>query len=107
MAKENLLVHMCHRWYGRDTRTLLGSVSLAKTVARTVIVSQHGIVILAEIDTILTPFSLSPTTDTMVDCLPTLFLAYCTLRDSDDAILTNDRVVPRPLASDPVPLLTD
>jgi hypothetical protein len=32
-------------------------------------------------DTILTPFSLSPMTDTAVDCLPALFLAYCTITD--------------------------
>jgi hypothetical protein len=58
-------------------------------------------------DTILTPFSLSPTTDMVVDCLPTLFLPYCTLADSDDALSIDDRVTPRPLVMDPVPLLTD
>jgi hypothetical protein len=38
----------CHRWYRRDTRTLLGSISLAKTVTRTVVVTQRWIVILAK-----------------------------------------------------------
>jgi hypothetical protein len=42
-----------------------------------------------------------------VDCLPTLFLAYCTLADSDDVLTANDQVAPRGLALDPVPLLTD
>jgi hypothetical protein len=41
-------------------------------------------------DTILTPFSLSPMTDTAVDSLPELFLAYCTLADSDDVMSDND-----------------
>jgi hypothetical protein len=41
-------------------------------------------------DTILTPFSLSPTTDTTVDSLPELFLAYCTLADSDDVMSDDD-----------------
>jgi hypothetical protein len=59
------------------------------------------------IDTILTPFSNSPTTDSAVDCLPTLFLAYCTLADSDDMLSIDDRVMPRASGSDPVPLLTD
>jgi hypothetical protein len=59
------------------------------------------------VDTILTPFSLSPTTDTAVDSLPTLFLAYCTLVDSDDMMSDNDRAVPQGLALNPVPLLTD
>jgi hypothetical protein len=58
-------------------------------------------------DTILTPFSLSPTTDTTVDSLPELFLAYCTLADSDDIMSDDDQVVPRGSDSDPVPLLTD
>jgi hypothetical protein len=58
-------------------------------------------------DMVLTPFSLSPMTDTAVDCLPALFLAYCTLCDSDDVIPTDNREVPWPLASDPIPLLTD
>jgi hypothetical protein len=58
-------------------------------------------------DTILTPFSLSPMTDTAVDSLPTLFLAYCTMADSDDVLSIDDRVAPRALALDPVPLLTD
>jgi hypothetical protein len=58
-------------------------------------------------DTILTPFSVSPMTDTVVDSLPTLFLAYCTLADSDDILSINDQVAPRGSASDPVPLLTD
>jgi hypothetical protein len=57
-------------------------------------------------DTILTPFSLSPMTDTAVDSLPELFLAYCTLADSDDIMSDDDRVVPRGSGSDPVPLLT-
>jgi hypothetical protein len=51
-------------------------------------------------DTILTPFSLSPTTDTVVDCLPALFLAYCMIADSDDVVSMNDRVTPRLSASD-------
>jgi hypothetical protein len=58
-------------------------------------------------DMILTPFSLSPTTDTAVDSLPELFLAYCTLADSDDVMSDDDRVVPRGSGSDPVPLLTN
>jgi hypothetical protein len=33
-------------------------------------------------DTILTPFSLSPTTDLATDFLPDLFLAYCTITDT-------------------------
>jgi hypothetical protein len=57
-------------------------------------------------DMILTPFSLSPTTDSAVDSLPELFLAYCTLTDSDDIMSDDDRVVPRGSDSDPVPLLT-
>jgi hypothetical protein len=58
-------------------------------------------------DTILTPFSLSPTTDSAVDSLPELFLAYCTLADTDDMLSPDDRVTPRGSGSDPVPLLTD
>jgi hypothetical protein len=58
-------------------------------------------------DTILTPFSLSPTTDVAVDSLPTLFLAYCMLADSDDVMSDDDRAVPWGSASDPVSLLTD
>jgi hypothetical protein len=58
-------------------------------------------------DTILTPFSISPTTDVVVDCLPALFLAYCTLADSDDVLSADDRVTPRGSDLDPVPLLTD
>jgi hypothetical protein len=58
-------------------------------------------------DTILTPFSLSPTTDTAVDSLPELFLAYCILADSDDVMSDDDQVVPRGSDSDSVPLLTD
>jgi hypothetical protein len=58
-------------------------------------------------DTILTPFSLSPTTDTAVDFLPALFLAYCTLADSDDVVSIDDRVTPRGSTLDPVPLLTN
>jgi hypothetical protein len=45
-------------------------------------------------------------TDTAVDSLPELFLAYCTLADSDDIMSDDDRVVPRGSDSDPVPLLT-
>jgi hypothetical protein len=58
-------------------------------------------------DTILTPFSLSPMTDTAVDSLPELFLAYCTLADSDDIMSDDDQVVPRGSGSDSVPLLTN
>jgi len=54
--------------------------------------------------TFLTPFSTSPMTDTAVDSLPTLFLAYCTLRDSDNRISIDDRITPWPSASDPTPL---
>jgi hypothetical protein len=54
---------------------------------------------------ILTPFSLSLMTDTAVDSLPKLFLAYCTLADSDDIMSDDDRAVPRGSAVDPVPLL--
>jgi hypothetical protein len=57
-------------------------------------------------DTILTPFSVSTMTDAAVDSLPELFLAYCTLADSDDLMSDDDRVVPRGSDSDPVPLLT-
>jgi hypothetical protein len=32
-------------------------------------------------DTILTPFSFSPSCDSAVDSLPKLFLAYCTIHD--------------------------
>jgi hypothetical protein len=56
-------------------------------------------------DTVLTPFSLSPTTDMAVDSLPALFLAYCTIADFNDVVSIDDRVMPWPLASDPVPLL--
>jgi hypothetical protein len=41
-------------------------------------------------DTILTPFSLSPTTDTAVNSLPALFLVYCTIVDSDDEVSITD-----------------
>jgi hypothetical protein len=41
-------------------------------------------------DTILTLFSISPTTDMAVDSLPALFLAYCTLADSDDVLSIDD-----------------
>jgi hypothetical protein len=41
-------------------------------------------------DTILTLFSVSPITDTVVDSLPALFLAYCTLADSDDVLSTDN-----------------
>jgi hypothetical protein len=57
-------------------------------------------------DTILTPFSLSPMTDMAVDSLPKLFLAYCTLADSDDVMSDDDWVVPQGSDLDPVPLLT-
>jgi hypothetical protein len=58
-------------------------------------------------DTILTLFSLSPMTDTAVDSLPELFLAYCMLADSDDVMSDDDRAVPQGSDLDPVPLLTD
>jgi hypothetical protein len=57
-------------------------------------------------DTILTPFSFSPMTDMAVDSLPELFLAYCTLADSNDIMSDDDRVVLRGSDSDTVPLLT-
>jgi hypothetical protein len=57
-------------------------------------------------DTILTPFSLSPMTGMAVDSLPELFLAYCTLANSDDVMSDDDRVVPRGSDLDPIPLLT-
>jgi hypothetical protein len=57
-------------------------------------------------DMIPTPFSLFPTTDSAVDSLPELFLAYCTLADSDDIMSDNDRVVPQGSDLDSVPLLT-
>jgi hypothetical protein len=56
---------------------------------------------------ILTPFSLSLTTDMAVDSLPALFLAHCILADSDDIMSDDDRVVPQGSDLDPVPLLTD
>jgi hypothetical protein len=59
------------------------------------------------VDMTLTPFSLSPTTDSAVDSLPELFLAYCTLTDIDDVTSPDDRVAPWGSSSDPVPLLTD
>jgi hypothetical protein len=65
------------------------------------------VLVLVFIDTILTPFSLSPTTDSAVDSLPKLFLAYCTLMDTDDVLAPDDRVAPWGSGSDPVPLLTD
>jgi hypothetical protein len=58
-------------------------------------------------DTILTPFSTSPMTDVAVDSLPALFLAYCTLADTDDVMSSDDRVTPRGSGSDPESLLTD
>jgi hypothetical protein len=45
-------------------------------------------------DTILTLFSLSPMTDTAVDCLPALFLNYCTMATSDNALYICDRIMP-------------
>jgi hypothetical protein len=45
-------------------------------------------------------------TDTAVDSLPKLFLAYCTLADSDNVMSDDDRVVPWGSDSDSVPLLT-
>jgi hypothetical protein len=53
---------------------------------RLVILSQQ----VMDPDTILTPFSLSPMTDTVVDSLSELFLAYCTLADSDDVMTDDD-----------------
>jgi hypothetical protein len=41
-------------------------------------------------DTILTLFSISSVTDMAVDSLPELFLAYCTLADSDDIMSDDD-----------------
>jgi hypothetical protein len=58
-------------------------------------------------DTILTPFSRSPMTDSVVDSLPELFLAYCTLADTNDVLSPNDQVAPRGSGSDPVLLLTN
>jgi hypothetical protein len=58
-------------------------------------------------DTTLTPYSLSPMTDMMGDHLPALFLTYCTFADSDDMLSIDDRVMPQPSASNPVPLITD
>jgi hypothetical protein len=58
------------------------------------------------VDTILTPFSFSPMTDMAVDSLPELFLAYCTLADSNDIMSDDDRVVLQGSDSDTVPLLT-
>jgi hypothetical protein len=46
-------------------------------------------------------------TDSAVDSLPELFLAYCTLADTDDMTSPDDRVAPWGLGLDPVPLLTD
>ncbi len=54
--------------------------------------------------TFLTPFSTSPMTDMAVDSLSALFLAYCTLRDTDDEISIDDRIMPQPSALDPTPL---
>jgi hypothetical protein len=66
----------------------------------------QAISLIINYDTILTPFSHSPTTDSAVDSLPELFLAYCTLTDSDDIMSDDDQVVLRGSDSDPVPLLT-
>jgi hypothetical protein len=52
------------------------------------------LLLFTEYDMILTPFSLSPMTDMAVDSLPELFLAYCTLADSNDIMSDDDRVVP-------------
>jgi hypothetical protein len=52
---------------------------------------------------ILTPFSLSPMTDTAGDSLPELFLAYYTLDDSNDIMSDDDQAVPRGSGMDPVP----
>jgi hypothetical protein len=41
-------------------------------------------------DTILTPFSLSPMTDMVVDSLPALFLDYCTIANSDNVVSISD-----------------
>ena len=54
--------------------------------------------------TFLSPFSFSPMTDPAVDSLPALFLAYVTLRDTDDELSIDDRITPRPSALDPTPL---
>jgi hypothetical protein len=56
-------------------------------------------------DMILTPFSLSPMTDMVVESLPALFLAYCTMTDSNDVVSIDDRVAPWASALDPIPLL--
>ena len=58
----------------------------------------------ANVVTFLTPFSISPITDTAVDSLPALFLTYCMLRKTDDDISIDDRITPRPSALDPTPL---
>jgi hypothetical protein len=63
-------------------------------------------------DTILTPFSFSPTCDSAVDSLPELFLAYCTIHDmavrcKSPALGIHAQPIPNPYDSDPVPLLTD
>jgi hypothetical protein len=58
-------------------------------------------------DTNPTPFSLSPVTDTAVDSLPTLFLAYCIIMDTDDVVSIDSRVAPQASALDPASLLTD
>jgi len=38
------------------------------------------------IDTFLTPYSISTMTDSSVESLPTLFLAYCALDSADQAV---------------------
>jgi hypothetical protein len=70
------------------------------------LVSRANLYLYSATDTILTPFSLSPMTDTAVDSLPELFLAYCILADSDDIMSADDQVVPRGSGLDPIPLLT-
>ena len=57
--------------------------------------------------TTLTPFSFSPVTDTLVGCLPELFLAYCTIVDTSSPDSCSDsRAIPDMMADDPMPLLS-
>ena len=63
-------------------------------------------------DTILTPFSFSPSCDSVVDLLPELFLAYCTIHDmavryKSPVSDIHAQPVPDPYDSDPAPLFTD
>jgi hypothetical protein len=50
----------CHRQYRRDTRALLGPVGSSKTVARTVVVCQSWVMVLAESIVILDFFRHPP-----------------------------------------------